>query len=308
VVLPGTLMFDYPTAKEISGFLYETIQSTDSYFTKATPAAKTQVVKKRKENKKKKKKRKEESESEEEEEEEEEEEVAVAVAPVYTGPSALEVLDTVKMSALDLIGAEGLAGDDALMDAGLDSLAAVEYGGILQKVFQGVVLPGTLMFDYPTAKEISGFLYETIQSTDSYFTKPTPAARSKVAKVKKEKQKKKKKKKKKSEEEDYEDEQEAPEEATKVVVYTGPTLQEVIDVVKGSADDLIGSDDLLSETPLMDAGLDSLAAVEYGGMLAKAFQGMNMPGTLMFDYPNVKSISTFIYGEMRSSQGFELDV
>jgi len=149
-----------------------------------------------------------------------------------------------------------------------------------------------------------------MQTTDSYLTKAIATARPKVEKIKKEKPKKKKKKKKKrSEDDDYDEaEEELVEQVTKAAVYTGPTVQEVIDVVRGAADDLIGSDDLLAETPLMDAGLDSLAAVEYGGILAKAFQGVQMPGTLMFDYPNVKTISTFIYGEIRSSQGFEVDI
>merc|ERR1711972_217638 len=185
-----------------------------------------------------------------------------------------------------------------LMDAGLDSLAAVEFGGILQKQFAGVQLPGTLMFDFPNVKSIADFMHTEMQSIDAYWTKPA-AAQRKVTRVRKEKakkEKKKKKKKKKSKHDDEDDEDEGddgqvaqPEKKeTKVKVYTGPTTEEVLDTVKGAATDLIGADELETDTPLMDAGLDSLAAVEYGGILAKAFQGVQLPGTLMFDFPNVK--------------------
>merc|ERR1719221_2405829 len=74
---------------------------------------------------------------------------------VYKGPSAEEVLDSVKGAAIDLIGTEELDGDTPLMEAGLDSLAAVEYGSILSKTFTGIQLPSTLMFDHPTTNMIA---------------------------------------------------------------------------------------------------------------------------------------------------------
>merc|ERR1711865_1289655 len=73
---------------------------------------------------------------------------------VYKGPSSEEVLQTVKGAAMDLMGAESLDGDVPLMEAGLDSLAAVEYGSILTKQFAGIQLPATLMFDHPTTNMI----------------------------------------------------------------------------------------------------------------------------------------------------------
>ena len=44
----------------------------------------------------------------------------------------------------------------------------------------------------------------------------------------------------------------------------------------------------------MDAGLDSLAAVEFGNAIQKDFAGLTMPNTLMFDYPSVKRLTEFI--------------
>merc|ERR1711972_373795 len=95
-----------------------------------------------------------------------------------------------------------------LMDAGLDSLAAVEFGGILQKQFLGVQLPGTLMFDFPNVKSIADFMHTEMQSIDTYWTKPAATAQPKKVKVQNEKKKKKKKKRKDSSSEEEEEEYE----------------------------------------------------------------------------------------------------
>merc|ERR1711862_256131 len=143
----------------------------------------------------KKKKKKVESSSDEDEDEEEEEEVEIEVAgggeegvAVYTGPKMEDVMDTIKGAALDLIGADELAADEPLMDAGLDSLAAVEFGSILMKQFKGVNLPGTLMFDYPNTKLIGEFVHGEMQTLEEYMTKPKAATTTtKVTKTVKEK-------------------------------------------------------------------------------------------------------------------------
>ena len=45
--------------------------------------------------------------------------------------------------------------------------------------------------------------------------------------------------------------------------------------------DSLGVETLENDEPLMDAGLDSLAAVEFANAISKDFVGLQMPGTLM---------------------------
>lgn len=81
----------------------------------------------------------------------------------YDGPTQEMLLSTVNDVALSLIGSESLAGDTPLMDAGLDSLASVEFQNTLAKEFQGVSLPSTLVFDFPTPAQISEFIYNGLR-------------------------------------------------------------------------------------------------------------------------------------------------
>merc|ERR1739838_222492 len=194
------------------------------------------------------------------------------------------------------------------MDAGLDSLAAVGYNGILQKTFADVDLPGTLMFDAPSVKAIGSFLFDNMQSNPAYMTKPAAITTTKVVKKKKEKAKKKKKKKRRdsSSEEESEEEEEVVEEEGDAgpPVYSGPAKDEIAETVKQLAVEMIGSDSLAGDDALMDAGLDSLAAVEYAGTIQKTFKGVELPGTMMFDFPNVKAIGGFLFDTMQSNDAY----
>merc|ERR1719183_2754730 len=76
-------------------------------------------------------------------------------------------------------------------------------------------------------------------------------------------------------------------------------MDEVASSVKAAALDLIGTEAIEEDTPLMDAGLDSLAAVEYQSILSKEFSGVNLPATLMFDMPNVKQIAEFVFDGLK---------
>jgi len=83
----------------------------------------------------------------------------------YQGPSEEMLAATVMDVALSLIGTESLAGDTPLMDAGLDSLASVEFQNTLAKEFTGVTLPSTLVFDFPTPKMITEHIYNGLRES-----------------------------------------------------------------------------------------------------------------------------------------------
>ena len=59
--------------------------------------------------------------------------------------------------------------------------------------------------------------------------------------------------------------------------------------VVGSA---VGDDE-----PLMSAGLDSLGSVEFANVLSQKL-GMQMPGTLVFDYPSVSAVTEYLTAQM----------
>eukprot|EP00931_Biecheleriopsis_adriatica_P042086 TRINITY_DN23981_c0_g1_i1.p1 TRINITY_DN23981_c0_g1~~TRINITY_DN23981_c0_g1_i1.p1 ORF type:complete len:849 (+),score=244.94 TRINITY_DN23981_c0_g1_i1:87-2633(+) len=64
--------------------------------------------------------------------------------------------------------------------------------------------------------------------------------------------------------------------------------------IQDVASSLVG-DDIAADTPLMDAGLDSLSMVEFRNELLKEFPGISLPGALLFDYPTVNALRDYIF-------------
>jgi len=235
-----------------------------------------------------------------------------------SGPNSSEIVATVSDVALSLIGVEALDADEPLMDAGLDSLAAVEFGNTLAKEFSGVALPSTLMFDFPSVKLLSGFIDASMR--EAHDKSEAQRAQSAAAgggggggqrrtrMVKKFRPKPGGARRKPMSFNQQAPVQMVPaipqaapgqagqavSQAAEVGPYKGPTLAEIEEVVKDTALSLIGVESLDNDEPLMDAGLDSLAAVEFGNAIQKDFVGLTMPNTLMFDYPSVKRLTEFI--------------
>merc|ERR1711972_404112 len=168
-----------------------------------------------------------------------------APVEVYKGPSAEEILEQVKGAAMDLIGSDSLEGDMPLMEAGLDSLAAVEYGSILSKNFKGVDLPSTLMFDHPTTNMIAELITadlktkltvtefeggeEIVEEVDDDDDDSDSGDSSSSEEVKKKKKKKKAKKPKAKKQIVKKVGGGAP-----VEVYKGPSAEEILEQVKGA--------------------------------------------------------------------------
>jgi acyl carrier protein len=66
-------------------------------------------------------------------------------------------------------------------------------------------------------------------------------------------------------------------------------LSEVRRIVRG----VLGDDGVTDDQPLVEAGLDSLAAISLRDDLATAF-GLSLPATLVFDRPSISALSEFI--------------
>lgn len=69
-------------------------------------------------------------------------------------------------------------------------------------------------------------------------------------------------------------------------------LGQVQAALQGVLGEILGVDE-----PLMSAGLDSLGSVEFANILSRQF-GMQMPGTLVFDYPTVNAVSAYLYDKL----------
>eukprot|EP00438_Fugacium_kawagutii_P009335 Skav234553 [mRNA] locus=scaffold2556:424893:430656:+ [translate_table: standard] len=56
--------------------------------------------------------------------------------------------------------------------------------------------------------------------------------------------------------------------------------------------------DIQDDTPLMEAGIDSLSAVEFRGKISQEFRSVRLPSTLMFDHPTLKATALYIAQQM----------
>jgi len=65
-------------------------------------------------------------------------------------------------------------------------------------------------------------------------------------------------------------------------------LQELFEIVSGLLGSVIGIDE-----PLMEAGLDSIGAVELRNSVAAKF-GVELPATVTFDYPSVAALAQYL--------------
>jgi acyl carrier protein len=57
-----------------------------------------------------------------------------------------------------------------------------------------------------------------------------------------------------------------------------------------------------ADTPLMSAGLDSIAATEFANVLVKRL-GTELPQTVLFDHPTTRSLASFVGGASSCAAG-----
>jgi thioesterase domain-containing protein/acyl carrier protein len=80
----------------------------------------------------------------------------------------------------------------------------------------------------------------------------------------------------------------------------------VTEAVHGFAKDVVGSDELSLDAPLLESGMDSLSGVEFRNRLQKEFGGgIRIPNSAVFDYPTVASLAGFLDGQLGGGSGSE---
>ena len=181
---------------------------------------------------------------------------------------------------------------DPLMDAGLNSTGAVQLVSLLEAT-TGLELPGTLAFDYPSIAEITDYLLSVENSNSntactagtagqlSMLPKsaiPTDSSTSvSVAAV--------------------------AVDATQTQVTGVQSSAAVTDAIVAAVRTVLGlteEEDLDLNCPLMDAGLNSSLAIELTSQLETLLH-RDLPGTLVFDYPTITEIITYLTSSADSS-------
>jgi 3-oxoacyl-(acyl-carrier-protein) synthase/acyl carrier protein len=160
------------------------------------------------------------------------------------GADAAAIVRQLGEVVAQLLGAD-VAPDQPLMEAGLDSIGAVELKNAVTDAF-GVELPATVTFDYPSVQALAGFISQTA-------ARGTPGAPSGGGAAARE-----------------------------------AVRRELLQV----AASMVGAE-VAPDQPLMEAGLDSIGAVELRNAVQAAF-GVELPATVTFDYPTVDALAGYI--------------
>ena len=155
--------------------------------------------------------------------------------------------------------------DQLLMEAGLDSLGAVELRGAVLTRF-GIELPATAALDHPTVSALAQLLAR-ITARPSAVTSQADAMTP------------------------------SEPERTMQLLSADDALVEL----QGMLRSLLGSA-MSADAPMMAAGLDSLAGAELRALLEARF-GVELPATAVFDHPTPAALAAYIANELDEIQG-----
>ncbi|PRW57893.1 type I polyketide synthase [Chlorella sorokiniana] len=187
---------------------------------------------------------------------------------------------TSQLSAL-VAQAAGKAVDPSkpLLSAGLDSLGAVE---VRREAAQlaGMELPVTLIFDYPSVAEIAAFIVGKLPApvAEQPSAAPVPVAAGSSGASRKRSSGGRRHRRAL-----------AAVPAEPAPLSAEERLAIARSKVLGSVAAVLGGAEVAASMPLMNAGLDSLSAVELRKELNSAF-GIELPPTVVFDYPTVDDL------------------
>jgi len=182
---------------------------------------------------------------------------------------AAAVAETVQQLINTMLNAD-VAPDQPLMEAGLDSLAAVELRTALTTSF-AVDLPATVTFDFPTADALARFIAsEVAEAAEAAALTIAPAPQPQES---------------------------AGPPAAAAAAAAGPSAAQVEAKVATEVRRMLGTSVERSQ-PLMEAGMDSLGAVELRTALNTAFS-LDLPATATFDFPSIAALSTFVQAELQ---------
>jgi acyl carrier protein len=79
-----------------------------------------------------------------------------------------------------------------------------------------------------------------------------------------------------------------------------PQLEQLLQIVGSLAAEILGAEQIDSDGAFQPGSLDSISAVELSNRISHAV-GVDLPGTLVFDYPTVPALATFMNEKISGS-------
>eukprot|EP00443_Scrippsiella_acuminata_P059198 CAMPEP_0115481012 /NCGR_PEP_ID=MMETSP0271-20121206/57569_1 /TAXON_ID=71861 /ORGANISM="Scrippsiella trochoidea, Strain CCMP3099" /LENGTH=274 /DNA_ID=CAMNT_0002908715 /DNA_START=36 /DNA_END=856 /DNA_ORIENTATION=- len=185
---------------------------------------------------------------------------AAQAAPAGPAISEGDLKSMLQQIASEVSGGNTVEEDTPLMESGMDSLSAVEFRNRFTSKVPQINLPNTLIFDYPTISSIAQFSVSQMGPVAGVAaTGGMPMMAAPAA--------------------------------------PGLSASAVQDLLKRIAADTTGGA-VEEDKPLMESGMDSLSAVEFRNRLSSELPGLQLPNTLIFDYPTIAAVADYAVSQL----------